>query len=72
MKLFLIVSLLISILGFTGCQNPLLESSKAFLNTVGPEYLKYVEEDPTLDSNAKHARRINVEEFKAIIEEAEK
>jgi hypothetical protein len=56
-----------------GCKsNPLIEPADAFCNTVGTEYLKYVEADPNLDESGKQARRTNVAAFKALIEEAKK
>jgi hypothetical protein len=72
MKHLLIVLFLVA-LAMAGCKsNPLAESSLAFVNTVGPEYLVYVEADTALDADGKKARRMNVEAFKLLAEEANK
>ena len=56
-----------------GCVvNPMIEPAKNFVNTVGKEYIEYVDKDESLDENAKRARRINVEAFKMLIEKAGK
>jgi hypothetical protein len=60
-------------IGSAGCKsNPLAGPSLAFVNTVGVEYLAYVEADDKLDADAKKARRVNVEAFKLLAEEANK
>jgi hypothetical protein len=56
-----------------GCQtNPMIEPSECFVNTVGTEYLIYVEADKRLPEGGKRARRMNVEAFRRLIEEAKK
>lgn len=52
-----------------GCQGgacgSLLESADQFVNTtVGPEYLEYVQADPSLTEGQKQIRRDNVQTFR--------
>jgi hypothetical protein len=57
----------------SGCaSNPMAAPAEAFLDTVGTEYLTYVEADPALDESAKQARRANVQAFRWLVEEARK
>lgn len=72
-ELILAVLFLLFLLSlFSGCQNPLVKPARAFVDTVGSEYLEYVENDATLGEGAKRARRANVEAFLMLINEAEK
>jgi hypothetical protein len=66
-----ITGVILIFLLFCGCQtNPMIKSAESFVNTVGTEYLVYVEKDDSLQDSGKRARRMNVEAFKILIEEA--
>ena len=55
-----------------GCfgSNALKAPATTFLNSVGGEYLAYVEADANLSDEQKQIRRTHVESFRAAIEEA--
>ncbi len=51
---------------------PLARPARTFLDTVGTEYLDYVEADPNLDEDEKRIRRQHVGSFGRAVLEAEK
>lgn len=70
---WIVLIVVISLLGMasTGCKtNPLADASLAFVETVGPEYVAYVEADPQLNADDKAARVNNVAAFRMLAEEA--
>jgi hypothetical protein len=55
-----------------GCvTNPLYKPSKGLLDTVIPEYEKYVENDPNLSALEKNVRIMNTKSYRKLIEEYE-
>ena len=55
-----------------GCvTNPLYKPSKGLVNTVIPEYEKYVKEDPNLTPLEKNVRLMNAKSYRRLIEEYE-
>ena len=62
----LFIVLLIIFTGFlilSGCVNKrLVESYDNYLGTAGKEYMNYVEEDKSLDTNSKLLRKLNHEQ----------
>lgn len=61
----------IGALCLAGCNgNPLKAPATTFVNSVGGEYLAYVEADTTLTEEQKQIRRTHVESFRAAVEEA--
>ena len=55
-----------------GCvTNPLYKPSKGLVNTVIPEYEKYVQEDPNLSALEKNVRLMNTKSYRKLIEEYE-
>jgi hypothetical protein len=68
-----VIAGVVALLLACGCQtNPMTAPARAFLDSVGPEYLAYVEADPTLDEAARRARRANCAAFRLLVEEAER
>ena len=70
MKKTMIIGICIALsVCITGCStNPLLEPADMFANqTVGPEYVKYVQADTKLSDTEKKMRLNNVEAFKKLI-----
>ena len=68
----LFIVLLIIFTGFlilSGCVNRrLVESYDNYLGTAGKEYMNYVEEDKSLDTNSKLLRRINHEQAQKTVQ----
>jgi hypothetical protein len=69
-----VIPALLLALALCGCS-----VNQAFVNSVdrtwqviGPRYVKYTQEDPTLDADTKRIRLRTVETFSAMIEEAKK
>lgn len=67
-----LIALLLAILSCSCATNPMVPPAQAFVDTVGMEYIEYVEADPKLNEDARRARRANVEAFKMLIKEAQK
>lgn len=73
MKILKVTFLAIVIVAFAGCvvSAPFIEAADTFVNeTVGPEYLTYVENDPALNADEVRYRQENVATFRAAVEAA--
>ena len=59
----IIIMIIVVACMLSGCANrALVESYDQYLNTVGTEYIEYVDKDNTLDADSKLLRRINHEQ----------
>ena len=59
----IIIMIIVVACMLSGCVNSaLVESYDQYLNTVGTEYVEYVDKDNTLDADSKLLRRINHEQ----------
>ena len=72
MKKYLFIAVF-GLLLISGCQtSPLLKSCIAVKDTIVPEFINYVKNDPKLTDKEKKYRIQNATEFKRLIEVAEK
>lgn len=68
-----VLSVLVLSWGCAGCACGLLgEAGSIFVQSVGAEYLEYVDGDEGLSADDKSIRRIHVESFRRAVEEARK
>ena len=68
-RIFLLLTVHCLLLIAPGCC-PLARPARTFLDSVGAEYLDYVEADAELDDDARRIRRQHVASFRHAIEEA--
>lgn len=69
MRMLKRIVMFLGLLVFCGCC-AIADASKVFLESVGREYVKYVDEDGNLTIEEKIIRKLHVKAFTAAVEEA--